>query len=264
MPTLEWQFGHSLTLPVSDFIRCHQELAATPPRFTKMSYEWLIAFGGVFLLGVQTSISPCPLTTNIAAISYITRRAGNSRTVLFSGGLYTLGRVLVYLVLAIAILSALFAGGEAVTRFLQTQIHGYLGPVLIVVGMLLLGMISLPLGSVSGERAQRLADALGIWSALPLGAIFALAFCPTSAATFLAMVTFAAQFQSNVAFPVVFGVGTAVPVLIVAGVIAVNASLLGRAFAMMQTLDWWTRTITGTLFIVIGIWFSLKYVYGVL
>ncbi|MGL4943000.1 MAG: hypothetical protein ACRC46_07405 [Thermoguttaceae bacterium] len=62
----------------------------------------------------------------------------------------------------------------------------------------------------------------------------------------------------------VFGVGTAVPVLILAGVIAGNASLLGRAFAMMQTLDWWTRTITGTLFIVIGIWFSLKYVYGLL
>ena len=228
-----------------------------------MTIEWWFAFGGVLLLGLQTSISPCPLATNIAAISYITRNVSKSRDVLFSGLLYTAGRTVVYMLLAMLILSAVLWSGEAMTRFLQTKIHGYLGPALIVIGVLLLGWVSFNFGGVQGEKMQKFADTFGLWSALPIGAIFALAFCPTSAATFLATLALSAQFQSNVLFPMTFGIGTAVPVLIFAGIIALNAQLLGRAFSTISRIDWWMRTITGTLFIAIGIWFSLRYVYEV-
>ena len=54
--------------------------------------------GVAFGLGVTTSISPCPLATNIAAISYVGRRTGNTRGILVAGLLYTLGRMLTYLV----------------------------------------------------------------------------------------------------------------------------------------------------------------------
>ena len=226
-----------------------------------MTIEWWFAFGGVLLLGLQTSISPCPLVTNIAAISYITRSVSKTRDVLFSGLLYTLGRTIAYVLLAMLILSAISWSGEAITLFLQTKIHGYLGPVLIVIGMMLLGMISFNTGGVRGEKMQKFADRFGLWSALPIGAIFALAFCPTSAATFFATITLSSQFQSNVLFPTVFGIGTAVPVLIFAGIIALNAQLLGKAFSVMSRIDWWMRIITGTLFIAVGVWFSLRYVY---
>ena len=228
-----------------------------------MTLEWWLALGGVTLLGLQTSISPCPLTTNIAAISYITRKVSKSRDVLLSGLLYTLGRTLVYVLLAMLVLSAMLWSGETMTLFLQTKIHGYLGPAFIVIGVMLLGMLSFNFGGVQGEKMQKIADSLGLWSALPLGAIFALAFCPTSAATFLATIALASQFQSNVLFPSLFGIGTAVPVLIFAAIIALNAQLLGKAFSVMGKIDRWTRTVTGTLFITVGIWFSLRYVYGV-
>ena len=226
-----------------------------------ITMEWWFALGAVILLGLQTSISPCPLATNIAAISYITRNMSKSRDILLSGLLYTLGRTLVYVLLAMLILSAMLWSGETMTRFLQTKIHGYLGSVLIVIGMMLLGMISFNIGGVQGEKMQKIADSLGLWSALPLGVIFAMAFCPTSAATFLATIALSSQFQSNVLFPMAFGIGTAVPVLIFAGVITVNVRLLGKAFSVMSRIDWWMRTLTGTLFIVIGLWFSFKYVY---
>lgn len=226
--------------------------------------EWWFALGGVILLGLQTSISPCPLTTNIAAISYITRKASNARYVLLSGLLYTLGRTLVYVLLAMLILSAMLWSGETMTRFLATHIHGYLGPVLIVIGLMLLGWLSFNIGGIQGKKMQKIADTLGLWSALPLGAIFALAFCPTSAATFLATIALSSQFKSNVLFPTVFGISTAVPVILFAVIIAVNAQLLGKAFSVMSKIDWWMRTITGTLFIAAGLWFSLKYVYAVI
>ena len=225
--------------------------------------EWWLALGGVILLGLQTSISPCPLTTNIAAISYIARKVGKSRDVLLSGLLYTLGQVLAYTLPAVLILSAMSFSGEAMTRFLQTKIHGYLGPLLIVIGMILLGMISFHIVAVQGGKMQRIADSLGLWSALPLGAVFALAFCPTTAATFLTMIALASPFQSTVLFPAMFGISAAVPVLIFAAIIALNAQWLGKTFPIMSQIDRWMRIIAGILFIAVGIWFSLRYVYGV-
>lgn len=226
-----------------------------------MTTEWWFALGGVTLLGLQTAISPCPLTINIAAISYIARKVSKTRDVLLSGLLYTLGWTLAYVLLAVLILSGMSLGGETMTRLIQTRIHGYLGPMFIVIGMMLLGMISFHFGGVQGGKMQKIADKLGLGSALPLGAIFAMAFCPTTAATFLAMIAVAAQFRSNVLFPMAFGIGAAVPVLIFAGVIALNAKRLGNTFAVMNRIDWWMRTISGVLFIVVGIGFSLRYVY---
>ncbi len=64
---------------------------------------YILYAGAALYLGVLTSISPCPLATNIAAVSYVGRKVGDSRWVMAAGLLYTLGRCLLYLVLAVAI-----------------------------------------------------------------------------------------------------------------------------------------------------------------
>lgn len=226
--------------------------------------EWWLALFGVAVLGIQTSISPCPLTTNIAAISYISRKVSRSRDVICSGVLYTLGRTFVYVLLAVLILSAVFSGGESTTRFFQSKIHAYLGPILIYLGLMLMGLLSFQIGSVQGEKMQMFVDRMGMGSAFPLGAIFALAFCPTSAATFLATITISSQYQSTILFPMVFGIATAIPVLLFAVIIAVNVQMIGKMFSTIHKIDWWSRNITGCIFLAVGVWFSLRYVYGAL
>ena len=67
--------------------------------------EFMVGVGSALWLGILTSISPCPLATNIAAISYIGRKVGNSRQVFLTGLLYTAGRTLAYLALAVVLLS---------------------------------------------------------------------------------------------------------------------------------------------------------------
>ncbi|MFH1923477.1 MAG: hypothetical protein ABIP48_26755 [Planctomycetota bacterium] len=52
-----------------------------------------LGLGAAFWLGIQTAIAPCPMATNIAAISFIGRRVGHARDVLLAGLLYTLGRI---------------------------------------------------------------------------------------------------------------------------------------------------------------------------
>ena len=66
---------------------------------------YVLAALSALWLGVLTSISPCPLATNIAAVSFIGRRVDNTRYVLYSGLFYAAGRLVSYVgigVLAVA------------------------------------------------------------------------------------------------------------------------------------------------------------------
>ena len=54
--------------------------------------ELAIGLATAFWLGFLTSISPCPLATNIAAISYIGQKMSSPKKVLSAGLLYTAGR----------------------------------------------------------------------------------------------------------------------------------------------------------------------------
>ena len=138
---------------------------------------WL-AITTALWLGVLTSISPCPLASNIAAISFIGRRVGSTRHVLLSGLLYTIGRTAAYVALGMLVLAGLMASGE-VARFLQRYLNQLLGPVLILVGMLLLGWFSFTASlTFAGAGVQERAGKGGAWWSIVLGVLFALSFCP--------------------------------------------------------------------------------------
>ena len=87
-------------------------------------------------LGILTSISPCPLATNIAAISYIARRVDSPRHVLASGALYTLGRTISYVALGVLLVYSLVSA-PVVSHVLQKYIGKIIGPLLVIVGMFL-------------------------------------------------------------------------------------------------------------------------------
>jgi len=228
-----------------------------------MIVDWWIALGGVLLSGLLTSISPCPLALNIAAISYIGRRVSRTRDVLLSGLLYAAGQTFAYTALAFLILSLMIATGDRLTRFLAYTVHGYIGPVLILVGMVLLGLLTFSFGGTNNEKTQKMVDTLGLWSAFPLGVLFALALCPTTAAMFLATISFSASVGSTLLLPAVYGLTSALPVIVFAVIIAFHVQRIGRTFQLVTGIDRWLRNMTGMLFIILGIWFSLRYVYEV-
>lgn len=223
-----------------------------------------IAVGTALWLGILTSISPCPLASNIAAISFITRRIGKTREVLLSGLLYTVGRTLTYVVLAAILVAGLLATGD-VARFLQRYLNQILGPVLILVGMVLLGMIGSGLSfNLAGQGVQERAARGGWWWSGLLGILFALSFCPVSAGLFFGgLVALATQQSSPVFLPALFGAGTALPVVGFAFLIAFGSRYVGKAFNKLTQVERWVRTITGIVFILAGIYYSLTYIYGV-
>ncbi len=216
-------------------------------------------------LGIMTSVSPCPLATNIAAISYIGRRVGNTRSVLISGLTYTIGRMLTYLLIAVVVISSILAIPE-VSNVLQKFMNKLLGPILIIVGMFLLELLSISIPGIRTDHKihERIARS-GVMGAGFLGMLFALSFCPTSAALFFgSLIPLSLKHQSNILLPSIYGVGTALPVFVFSFLIAFSAQLVGKVFNKLTQIELWVRRITGGVFIIVGVYFCLMYIFRVL
>ncbi|MBD3322783.1 MAG: sulfite exporter TauE/SafE family protein [Chitinivibrionales bacterium] len=220
--------------------------------------EYIIAVGTALWLGILTSISPCPLATNIAAISFIGKNIGKTSAALFSGLFYTLGRTLTYCVLGLVLVSSAQAAPR-ISMFLQSKMKIIMGPFLIVIGIFLLDIIPFSFAglSVSRLRQEKLARS-GIRGAFALGVVFALSFCPVSAALFFGS-TFglAVAHSSRVIIPSVYGIGTAVPVVAFALIIVFAAHSVGTVFKKISVFEKWSRCISGIIFIVAGIYLVL-------
>lgn len=226
---------------------------------------YLLGMTAAFVLGLQTAISPCPLATNIAAISYLGRRVSKPRQVLLAGMLYAVGRTVAYVLLA-AILVGTALSNEQASLFLQKYMYKALGPILILLAMFLLEMLRFGFsGSGVSEKMQRRVDALGVWGALLLGILFAVSFCPLSAMLFFGgLIPLSLQRESTLVLPTFYGLGTALPVVAFAVLIAFSAKTVGKAFDRLTQFEWWARRITGAVFLVVGIFFSLKYCFEII
>ncbi|SMP42385.1 Cytochrome C biogenesis protein transmembrane region [Neorhodopirellula lusitana] len=234
-------------------------------------------------LGVLTSISPCPLATNIAAISYIGSKIDNTRHVIHAGLLYTLGRCVLYISLA----GVLTVGGlsiPTVSLWLQKYMHLALGPIFLLLGMLLSGVVVVSFGGgMMSDKLQQRVDRMGVWGALLLGVLFAISFCPTSAAWFFGLLALTLGADSGAissvmssvgidlpeaslpggafVLPLIYGIGTALPVLVVAFLLAFSAKSVGKTYKVITQAEWWARMGTGWLFILLGVYFSLTYIF---
>lgn len=224
---------------------------------------WTLFFSAMWL-GILTAISPCPLATNIAAISFIGRKAGQKNHVIASGLLYSAGRTIAYVLLGFVIAAGMLGSANA-SRFLQEYMNEALGPVLIALGLVLLGRVgsgaSLHIGA---EKLQEKAKNGGLLWAAPIGFLFALSFCPVSAGLFFGgLLPLALKHQSSIMLPMVYGIGTSLPVVIFAFLMAFGSVYVGKAFNRLTHIEIWIRRLTGTAFILAGIYYCLTHIYGV-
>jgi len=212
-------------------------------------------------LGILTSISPCPLASNVAAISFLSKKIAHPMLVFISGLAYTFGRMVSYAVLGWIIINSLLSIPQ-VAQFLQIYMGKALGPLLILAGLILLEIITIPLPglSLSQKHHNKLAGS-GAPGAFLLGFIFALAFCPISAALFFgSLIPLAINSKSGIALPFIYGIGTGLPVLVFAVAIALGVTSLSRWFRKITKLEYYTRKITGIIFIIVGLYYTGIYI----
>ncbi|MDD5746279.1 MAG: aromatic aminobenezylarsenical efflux permease ArsG family transporter [Candidatus Omnitrophica bacterium] len=221
----------------------------------------VIGFGSALWLGILTSISPCPLATNIAAVSFISKKITHPVFVFISGLAYTLGRMTAYAVLGWIIIGSLLSVPQ-VAQFLQKYMAQALGPILIITGLVLLEKIKINIAGIvlAHKYHNRLVEA-GAPGAFLLGLVFALAFCPVSAALFFgSLIPLSLNSNSGAWLALVYGAGTGLPVLIFAVAIALGVSSLSRWVHWITRLELYTRSITGIVFILVGGYYSGLYI----
>lgn len=225
--------------------------------------SWYLNILSAFWLGILTSISPCPLATNVAAISFVARNLGSSQKVLWSGVLYSVGRMLVYIVIAVLAVASLLSLPE-VSFFLETNMHKIIGPLLIIVGIILLDLLPISFStSFLSNSLQNRAGRWGIWGSGLLGVVFALSFCPLSAALFFgSLIPLAVDGKSAVLMPSAFGIGTALPVVVLALVIAFGVKSLGKFFDKLTQVEKWVRKATAFIFIAAGLYLLFQSILG--
>lgn len=226
-----------------------------------MESLYAAAFSALWL-GILTSISPCPLATNIAAVSYIGKHVACGRHAVWSGLLYVVGRVATYVVIG-AIVTAGVLSIPGVSNFLQKYMNSLLGPILILVGLVLLNWLPLDIpGFTPSDKMRERASHGNLWGACALGAVFALSFCPVSAALFFgSLIPLSLRHHSYLLLPSLYGLGTGLPVLVVGIVLAYSARSIGTLFTGIQRFETWVRVITAVTFIVIGIYMVSRYVF---
>jgi cytochrome c-type biogenesis protein len=215
-----------------------------------------IPFVSALVLGLLTAISPCPMATNITAIGYIGKDLANRNRVFYNGLMYTLGRTISYTVLALI----LFFGADQfrISGVLQQYGEKIIGPLLIVIGIFMLGFIRLnfPAFNKFSERFQN-RGRFNYWDVFLLGVIFALAFCPYSGVLYFGMLIPLTVSSSGLHLPVVFAIATGIPVILFAWVIAYTLSGIGNLYKRIKSFEFWFRKVVAVLFIGIGVYYVI-------
>ena len=217
-------------------------------------------------IGVLTSIHPCGLATNIAAVSLLCTWAGDLRRTLAAGILYTLGRVFAYVCLGTLISYGALSVPQ-VANLLQQYANRLLGPCLILAGMLLSGLIGASKRHASTRARGACPGVAGkkIVGSFLLGAALAVSFCPVSAALFFAvLIPLAVSRGSGVLYPAAYGLGTGAPVIAVVLMAAKGITTLDRKLADSRWLAHWLPKGAGGLLIVIGVLYTLDHLYQLL
>ena len=212
------------------------------------------------LLGNLTAISPCPLATNITATAYIAKTLSGRKKVLLSGLLYTTGLALSYTTIALIII--LGASKFHVAKFFQSNGEKFVGPVMVIIGLIMLNIIKLNFMGKANytERLQDKFKDKGLLGSFLLGALFAMAFCPYSGAMYFGILI-PMSIKSSIGFslPFFYALGAGSLVLFFTVLIAFSMQKVGKYFNAVQRIEKVMRVVAGLLFVLTGLYYILIY-----
>jgi cytochrome c biogenesis protein CcdA len=215
-----------------------------------------IPFLAAFVLGLLGAFSPCQLSTNLAACAFISRDAAESNRVARSAVAYALGKILVYSIVGgAAILLGLQLAQVSIPVVVFTR--KALGPVLILLGLLMLGVIkfSLPIFARVADRLRRnLVERRDARGSFLLGIAFSFAACPTLFVLFFGtLIPLALSSFGGVMFPAIFAIGTIVPLMLFVALVAFGAQSVTPFVKQLRSADVWVSRFAAIVFILVGI-----------
>jgi len=216
-----------------------------------------------FLLGLAVAFHPCPLAANIAAMGYIAKGMGRKRDVLVCGLLYTLGRIVAYSALGVALVAAFRGGVGAFSGAIDLNVmsdwfarwgEAVLSPVLIIIGVYFLLNRFIHRHEHCPDITSGKRRFSGAWGGFLLGVLLALMFCPESAIVYFGMLMpMSINVSVGYILPFVFALATAIPTVLMAWGVAYGVTGTAVMHRRMHIVQRWINIIVGVVFICAGV-----------
>lgn len=216
---------------------------------TLQTASWA-GIGIAFLVGFLFSFNPVSIASVPVMLAYVTK-AHEERKAVLMGTAFVSGMILTQVTLGVV--AAL--GGEWVQDVMGREWGLFLGPLLILMGLMWSGVLSirLPWFGVKGRKVN------GIWGAFILGVPFSVAVCPFCTPALLVTLTASAAIGSvpfGFALLLAFAVGRSIPIILGAWSMGWLESLqvLSRH---QKALEW----IAGVALILTGLYLLNEYFF---
>jgi hypothetical protein len=219
--------------------------------------EILLPALGVFVLGITTTMHPCPLATNIAAISLISGVSSGRKRHLGAVVGFGAGYVSAFTAIALVVSLSLVAV-PTLSLMLQRIVAVFLGQLLILAGMVLARIVDLNrfYKGISLSKSFWLTNGTFISSMLP-GALLAFSFCPATASIFFGvMIPLSVKHGLPILFPILYALGALFPVIAASVVVR-----RGMGRVLSKRYSRYFSQISGWTLILIGLYITLKEVY---
>ena len=212
------------------------------------------------IFGLIGATAPCQLTTNLGALAWVSAQPGRGRPAALALA-FVAGKVTVYtLIGGLVILAGLQLQAASIPVVIVAR--KILGPLMVVVGLGLLGTLRLR-ASFGQQWALRLRDRLaghGHRGAYLLGVIFSFAFCPTLFWLFFGLtVPLALRSAGGLAFPGLFAVGASLPLVAMAAVVGAGLGTASRIVGGLRRAERVLRLAAGTVLILAGFHDTIVY-----
>lgn len=210
-----------------------------------------------FFLGLVGAVAPCQLTSNISAITIYGNKSLVDRVPWFHVWLFILGKIVVYSGLGLIIW---ILGKEIYALFSEVMpiIRKAIGPLLIIIGLFMLGVFS-KLRHLPSFKMPITVFKDNYLGSFLMGISFTLAFCPTMFVLFiLTLMPIVLSSPYGFVLPSVFGIGTSLPLILVIFLIwyfGASGAILKRG----RKLGTYVQKIAGVILILIGFLDTLTY-----
>jgi len=212
------------------------------------------------LLGLLTAVAPCPMTINITAMGYIGKDISHRKKVFSNGLFYALGTVTAYT--GLALLLYLGADQFRISTVLQQYSEWIIGPLLLLIGVAMLGIIRLDIPAFSRiTRRFQNRESFRAWDSFLLGLVFALAFCPYSGILYFGMLIPLILATSSPVLSLVYSLAAGIPIVIFAWLLAFTVSGVGKWFNRLKSFEFWFRKVLAIVFAGIGIYFIIQTIW---
>lgn len=222
---------------------------------TNSLVSWPIVFA--LILGLVGALAPCQLTGNISAITLYGNSSIQKKIVWRDVFSFTLGKIVAFSLLG-GLVWLLGKGIEQNLILYFPWLRKIMGPILIVVGLYMLGFIKLT-GTINLYKHFKEHRKESRFGSFMLGFSFSLAFCPTMFILFF-VTLMPVVLSSSYGFilPSIFALGTALPLLIVIWIIW----YLGGGGVLMKKgrkFGTFVQRLAGILILLLGIFDTLTY-----